>query len=156
VILLPVYVLLAVSLAVLSLIDLRSLLLPRRIVVPVTAASVAWLTGVALVEDDLGALVRALACATVSFGAFLAAHLASHSALGFGDVRLAFLLGLDLGWLGVSHVVAGLLLGFVTAAVVGLVLVAARVRALADALPFGPFLAAGTLTAIVAGDVLQQ
>jgi leader peptidase (prepilin peptidase)/N-methyltransferase len=156
VIVLPVYALLAVSLVVLSVIDVRSLLLPSRIVAPVTAASIAWLTGVALFEEDLGALVRALACATVSFGAFLAVHVVSPRALGFGDVRLTFLLGFDLGWLGASHVVLGLLLGFVAAAVVGLVLVAARVRALTDALPFGPFLAAGALATVGAGDVLLQ
>jgi leader peptidase (prepilin peptidase)/N-methyltransferase len=155
VIVLPVYALLAVSLVVLSIIDVRSLLLPSRIVVPVTTASIAWLAGVALLGDDLGALARALACAAVSSGAFLAAYLASPRALGFGDVRLVLLIGFDLGWLGVSHAVVGLLLGVLAAAVVGVVLVAARVRALAGALPFGPFLAAGALAALAASDLLQ-
>ena len=46
----------------------------------------------------------------------------------------------------------GLFLGFFYGAVIGLVLIATRVRAKSQALPFGPFLAAGALTAVLVGD----
>ncbi len=77
-----------------------------------------------------------------------------HSAgLGFGDVRLAGLLGLALGHLGWAELVVGIYAGFVLLAVPGLVLaLVRRDRALLrTAYPFGPFLAAGALVGVVAG-----
>jgi leader peptidase (prepilin peptidase)/N-methyltransferase len=72
--------------------------------------------------------------------------------MGFGDVKLAFVLGLSLGWLGWDEALFGLFLGFVYGAVVGLALLALRLRERNQPLPFGPFLAAGTLTAVLVGD----
>ena len=85
---------------------------------------------------------------------FAVLHLVSPRAMGFGDVRLAFLLGLDLGWLGAGEVVLGLLLGFVYGAVIGLLLIATGVRSRRDHIPFGPFLAAGALTALLVGEAI--
>ena len=65
------------------------------------------------------------------------------------------MLGLSLGWLGWGEVVLGLFLGFLYGAVIGIVLIATRdPRAKSQALPFGPFLAAGTLTAVLVGDAI--
>jgi leader peptidase (prepilin peptidase)/N-methyltransferase len=71
--------------------------------------------------------------------------------MGFGDVRLSFLLGLFLGWLSWGHIVTGLFLGFLLGAVVGVVLVALRLRARTDHVPFGPFLAAGAVIGVLVG-----
>lgn len=151
---LPAFLLLAAALVALSVIDLRSFLLPNRIIYPVGLVSVAWFVLVAVVDSAGDALVRALACAAGAFLVFLVLHLISPRAMGFGDVRLSFLLGLDLGWIGVGEVVLGLLLGFVYGAVVGLVLIATKVRSRREHIPFGPFLAAGAMTAILFGDVV--
>lgn len=151
---LPAYLLLAAALVALSVIDIRSFLLPNRIIYPVTIASVAWLVIAAVVDGELDALWRALACAAAAFAVFVVLHLISPRALGFGDVRLSFLLGLDLGWLGTGEVVLGLLLGFVYGALVGIVLIATRLRSRRDHIPFGPFLAAGALTAVLVGDAI--
>ena len=74
--------------------------------------------------------------------------------MGFGDVRLAFILGLFLGWLDpypYGHVFLGLFLGFALGSVVGLALMALRLRTRKDHIPFGPFLAGGTVLAIFVG-----
>jgi leader peptidase (prepilin peptidase)/N-methyltransferase len=74
--------------------------------------------------------------------------------MGFGDVRLAFILGLFLGWLDpypFGHVFLGLFLGFALGSVVGLALMALRLRSRKDHIPFGPFLAGGTVLAIFVG-----
>jgi leader peptidase (prepilin peptidase)/N-methyltransferase len=71
--------------------------------------------------------------------------------MGMGDVKLAVLLGLYLGWLSLGHVLLGLLLGFVLGSVVGLGLLAAGVRGRKDHLPFAPFLAAGAVMAVLVG-----
>lgn len=151
---LPAFLLFAAALVALSVIDLRSFLLPNRIIYPVGVASVAWFALVAVVDGEGDTLVRALACAAGAFLVFVVLHLVSPRAMGFGDVRLSCLLGLDLGWIGVGEVVLGLLLGFVYGAIVGLALIVTKVRSRRDHIPFGPFLAAGAMTAVLLGDVI--
>ena len=70
---------------------------------------------------------------------------------GFGDVRLSFSLGLSLGVLGWGEAVIGFFLGFFYGAVIGMILIVARRRKAKQEIPFGPFLVAGTLTAILVG-----
>jgi leader peptidase (prepilin peptidase) / N-methyltransferase len=80
---------------------------------------------------------------------FLIQALIYPAGIGWGDVKLSGVLGLYLGWLGVGALVAGLFLGYLLAALVGLVLLAARRATRRSQIPFGPFLLAGTLIAIV-------
>jgi leader peptidase (prepilin peptidase)/N-methyltransferase len=152
---LPVFLLLGAALVALSVIDLEHFLLPNRIIYPVTATSIVLLAAAAAVADSDGdAFLRSLACAAGAFAVFAVLHLVSPRAMGFGDVRLALLLGLDLGWLGAGEVVLGLLLGFVYGAVIGLLLIATGVKSRRDHIPFGPFLAAGALTALLVGEAI--
>jgi leader peptidase (prepilin peptidase)/N-methyltransferase len=74
--------------------------------------------------------------------------------MGFGDVRLSFVLGLALGWLGWGYVGLGLFLGFLYGAVIGVGLIATRLKGRREHVPFGPFLAAGTLTAALWGHTI--
>jgi len=80
---------------------------------------------------------------------FLIQALIYPAGIGWGDVKLSGLLGLYLGWLGVGALVAGLFLGYLLAALTGLALLAARRATRRSQIPFGPFLMAGTLLAIV-------
>ena len=151
---LPAFLVLAGALVALSVIDLAHFLLPNRIVFPLAAASVVLLGLAAVVDGDSDAFLRALACGAGRVRRVRPLHLVSPRAMGFGDVKLAFLLGLYLGWLGAGEVVLGLLLGFVYGAVVGLLLIATGVRTRKDHIPFGPFLAAGAMTALLVGEAI--
>jgi len=71
--------------------------------------------------------------------------------MGLGDVKLAGVLGLVLGWLGWGEVAVGAFLGFLFGAVVGGVLMVVRRAGRKTKIPFGPFMIAGTLVAIVWG-----
>jgi leader peptidase (prepilin peptidase)/N-methyltransferase len=74
--------------------------------------------------------------------------------MGFGDVRLAGLIGLHLGWLGLLEVPTGLFLGFGLGAVFGLGWLAYQRAALRTHIPFGPFLAAGAVLTVLWGQPL--
>ena len=78
-------------------------------------------------------------------------YVVSKGGLGDGDVRLSPLLGAYLGWLGLGFVPVGLFLGFLFGAVVGVAAMALGRAGRRTAIPFGPFLAAGTIVAVFVG-----
>lgn len=151
---LPAHLLVVASLVAITVVDLRLKIIPNRIVYPTIFASVPLLAAAAVAGGDLDALWRALLGATLAWTGLLVVHLVSPSAMGFGDVRLAFVLGLFLGWSSLGLVLGGLFLGFLLAAVAGVALALARVTSLKAQIPFGPFMAAGALLAILLGDHL--
>jgi leader peptidase (prepilin peptidase)/N-methyltransferase len=149
---LPAYLLLTAALIALSVIDLETMTLPNAILFPVDAASVPLLAFASWLEGDWGAFGRALIAGAVAYAIFWVIWLvAPGGGFGKGDVKLAFLLGLFLGYLGWGYVFGGLFLGFVYGAVVGVALMAIGKAGRKTKIPFGPFLAAGAMTFILVG-----
>ena len=133
-------------LVALSAIDFERRILPDRIVLPATvivlAAQVALSSDRAL-EWSLSAFLAAL---------FLFVALVAYpKGMGMGDVKLALLLGAALGW----TVTVGLMLGMLAAMLVAVVLIARHGPAARKmAIPFGPFLAFGSIVALFFGERL--
>ena len=100
-------------------------------------------------DQDWSAFGRALLGALAAFTFFFVLHLIAPGGMGFGDVRLSFVLGMFLGWLGWPYVLGGLFAGFLYGAVIGIVLIAFAGRGRRQHIPFGPFLAAGTMTFVL-------
>jgi leader peptidase (prepilin peptidase)/N-methyltransferase len=151
---LPAYLLLFAVLLAVSAIDLEHFLVPNRIVYPAVVAEVALFTLATAGDGELGDLGRALLGAALASGGLLALALAYPRGMGMGDVKLAVLLGLGLGWLSLGHVALGLFLGFLLGSLVGVGLVATGVRSRKAHIPFAPFLAAGTVVAVLVGQPL--
>jgi leader peptidase (prepilin peptidase) / N-methyltransferase len=148
---LPAYLVLAAALLAISAIDLEHYIVPDRITGPLSIASIPLLALASLGEGDWGRFVRTLAGGAVFFAFFFVLNLVYAKGMGMGDVKLSFSLGLFLGWLGWGHVFLGGFASFLLGAVVGVALIALGVRGRKDAVPFGPFLAAGTMIAILWG-----
>lgn len=153
---LPAFLALAGAAVLLTVIDLRHRLLPNRALVPAFVAGAILLTGAAALTGEWSALLRAGAAALVLFGVFLVLALISPRSLGMGDVKLAGLLGLYLGWLGWAAVIVGAAAGFVVQALLALVLLAGRRIGLRSELPFGPAMLLGAALAIAGGDLLLR
>ena len=79
----------------------------------------------------------------------------SPRALGFGDVRLSFVLGLALGWLGAGVLLIGFFSANLLGVVVGLSLIATKRRTREQPIPYGVYLAAGAVLAVLVGPVLM-
>jgi leader peptidase (prepilin peptidase)/N-methyltransferase len=148
---LPAYLLFVAALLAVAVIDLETFLVPNRVVYPALAVSVPLLVLAAVVNDEGGRLWRALLGALLAAAGLLVVRLAYPRGMGMGDVKLALLLGLALGWLSLGHVALGLFLGFLLGSVIGTGLVATGVRSRRDQLPFAPFLAAGAVVAVLVG-----
>ncbi len=147
----PAFCLLFAALLAIAVIDLEHYIVPNRIVYPVGFASLPLLALAAALDDRWGQVPRALGGAVVAFAFLYVLHIVQPRGMGFGDVRLSAILGLYLGWLGWGHVALGLFSGFLFGAVVGVVLMASKKRGRKQHIPFAPFLAAGTITAVLWG-----
>ena len=147
----PAYLVFFLCLVSISVIDTQRQIIPNRIVYPTIFASVPLLALAALAGNEWDRFGHALMGASLAWLALLLIHLISPSGMGFGDVRLSFVLGLFLGWISLAHVVTGLFLGVLLIAVIGVVLAALRLRSLQEHIAFGPFLAAGSTLAVFAG-----
>ena len=131
----------------LAVVDLRTQLLPNRVLLPGVVGGVALLAVAAAAGGDWTALGRAVLAGLAAAAALLVLALINPRGLGMGDVKLAGLLGPYLGWLGWPVLLTGLFLGFLAQAVVGLALLAVRRAGRSTELPFGPALLAGALAA---------
>jgi leader peptidase (prepilin peptidase)/N-methyltransferase len=76
--------------------------------------------------------------------------------MAFGDVRLALLIGIGLGWLGAGTALLGFFLGFLLGAVIGIGLILTKRISRKAPVPFGVFLAAGAALAIYVGEPILR
>ena len=132
------------ALVAVSATDIEHRIIPNRIVLP--AAGIVLAANTTLhpsLEWALGALGAS--------GFLFAAALAYPAGMGMGDVKLALLMGAALG----RTVSAAMLIGMVAALIPGLVLLARHGGAARKIrIPFGPFLALGSVVALFAGHPL--
>lgn len=148
---LPAYLVFLAAMVAVAVIDLEHLIVPNRIVAATLVVSVPLLALAALAEGDWPSFGTALLGALAGGGGLLVVNLVSPQGLGMGDVKLAIVLGLFLGWIDLGHVLLGLFLGFLLGAVGGVVLILAKQRTRRDHVPFAPYLAGGAVLAVLAG-----
>lgn len=148
------FLVIAAGLVVLTVIDLRTHTLPRRIIYATTALAVPFLIVGALRDDEAVRLQWALYGSLGALAFFVVLYVGWRGSMGDGDVRLAALIGLFLGWIGPMHVPVGLFLGFFAGAVVGSVRVARGSAGAKTKLAFGPYLAVGSIVTIFVGHPL--
>lgn len=154
------YLALAAVLVLLSAIDLETHLLPNVVVWP---SILVGLFAVFVLSGELAGgdgIDTALIGAAVYGGFVGLAHLVYEPGMGRGDVKLAVLLGLFIGWAAptridaVQYVLWSFVLGLLGVAVLGTGFNALRRRSLRTEVPAGPGLAAAALAVVVASPVL--
>jgi leader peptidase (prepilin peptidase)/N-methyltransferase len=148
---LAIYLVLFVGLIPLAVIDGYQRLLPIRVVYPVLAVTIALLLADSLDHHDWRQLLVAGACGAVWFSAYFLINLVRPHALGFGDVRLVGLLGLSVGWLGVSVVFIAFFASNIVGIVTALVLLTLGKAHRNTLIPYGVFLALGAGFAVFFG-----
>src|SRR5580704_1515708 len=153
---LPAYLALFAGLLALSCIDVEHLLLPKKIVYPVTVLVTFLLLMAAAITGHWHQFVVGVVCAVGWFAVFFALNLISPRILGFGDVRLSLVLGMSMGWLGVGYVVLGFFAANLIGAVIGIGLIATKRMSRSDRIPYGVFLALGCAVAVFAGPELLR
>ena len=152
---LPAYLYLAAVAVALAMIDFDVRRLPNAIVLPSYAVAALLLVPPVLAHGDWWSALRSLAAMAALWSFYFALAFLYPGGMGFGDVKLAGLLGLYLGWLGWSSVLVGTFTGFLAGGLAGGVLLVVRRAGRRTRIPFGPAMLAGALLALfVAGPVM--
>ena len=149
---LPAFLVFVVASAALTLTDLAAKRLPNRIVFPADVIGAALLVAGSVLDGEPGRLIDAGIGAIAYSGLLLIIHLVVPRGLGFGDVKLAVLLGMFLGYLGIGHVALGFFLVYLFGGAISVVLVVTKIRSMKDAIPFGPYMMAAALVTILYGE----
>jgi leader peptidase (prepilin peptidase)/N-methyltransferase len=160
----------------LSVIDMYVYRLPNRLVFPALGLSLVAIVAAGFGIDHPSSITKALGGMALYAGLLFVMHLISPRGMGFGDVKLSLLLGLHLGWAAGSVWVGwtpvfrlvfyALLLSCLIGVIGGLLIAILRrrlardvlpdpeaedgqpKRLLAQSMPFGPALAAGTVVVV--------
>jgi leader peptidase (prepilin peptidase)/N-methyltransferase len=139
----PVYVALAV-------VDWRTRLLPSYLIRPMYVVLALLVALGAALTGDPHAAVRAALGWLVAGGLFAVLWFIYPRGLGFGDVRLAGVLGIGLGWVGWGALLVGVYAGFLLGGVIGGLLSVLRIVE-RKGFPFGPFMLVGAVVGLAWG-----
>lgn len=140
----------------LTAIDLEHQRLPLAITA-ITGVAVIGVLGLDALVVDAGSLPEATGSAAVWFGVYAGVWLlTSGRGMGLGDVALAPVLGLLLGWLGWGPSLVALLGGFVIGALVGAALVLHGRASRRTRVPHGPFMLAGAVVGLFVGEAVWR
>ncbi|WP_343234352.1 prepilin peptidase [Microbacterium salsuginis] len=141
---------------VLTLIDLDTHRLPNAIVLPsylvggILLSTASWLSG------DAAALLRGAIGMVALYVFYFVLRLVRPGGMGGGDVKLAGVIGLHLGYVGWGALVVGAFGAFLLGGVFGVALILLRRAGRKTAIPFGPWMLAGAWMGIFAGEAIAR
>lgn len=144
------YLFIASGLIVVFFVDLKYGIIPDKVVYPAVAV-----TFIFLVTNRQSPIANHIFSAISAFLFFLLIFLATRGrGMGFGDVKLAFLIGLILGF---PKILVAFYAAFLTGALLSIILILAKKKKFkGSTIPFGPFLVIGTFIALFWGDDILQ
>jgi len=148
---LPAYLYLAAVGLALALIDIDVKRLPDVLTLPSYVVVAALLALGALLGSDSGHLVRALLGGAAMYAFYFALCFAYPAGMGFGDVKLAGVLGMATAWTGWGAWGVGLFAGFLLGGLWGIGLLVTGKGGRKSKVPYGPFMLAGALFAVLVG-----
>jgi leader peptidase (prepilin peptidase)/N-methyltransferase len=143
--------LVAISVA-LAIIDLETHKLPNAIVLPSYLVAGVLFVAASIVGGQYDALLRAGIGMVALVVIYFVLAFFSRGGMGMGDVKLAGVLGLYLGWSGYGALFIGSLAAFLLGGVFGVALILIRKAGRKSGIPFGPWMLAGAWIGIFAGN----
>ena len=132
-----------------SIIDYTTHRLPRGVTFRATIVGGPLLALAAINHDDNGRIGVMFASFVVTFALFALLAAFSKGGIGGGDVRLAPVLAMFLGWLSASHVYIGLGGGFILGGIAAAGMLITRRASASTRIAFGPFLCIGAVAVVL-------
>jgi leader peptidase (prepilin peptidase) / N-methyltransferase len=148
-VLLAAYAVVGVALVAISIIDIENHMVPNRIVYPTGFVATPLLVVAAAVDDRWASLWHAAVAAAVGFAALYVIHFVYPKGMGFGDVRLAAIVGGASGWFGFRAAFVAFFLSFLLGSIGGITQIALTGGSRKTQFGFAPYLALGTLAVVI-------
>nr|NCW97043.1 hypothetical protein [Actinomycetota bacterium] len=139
-------VLVATSFAIyLSLVDIREMRIPNRILFPGILITSLTILSVALLRMDLWRAILAIFGGVISAATFFMIHLLKPKGLGMGDVKFAGLIGIALSWISFPSGLIGLGIAFIASSIYSILVFVVKRDRFQRIIPFAPFMLLGLL-----------
>jgi leader peptidase (prepilin peptidase)/N-methyltransferase len=136
--------------------DLDFKRIPNRILYPGTIVATALLGGGSALDGDLAGWGRALLGGVLYFTLLLIIAILARGGFGFGDVKLALLLGEFSAYRSWDSLLVGVFAAFVIGGLLSIGLLAVRAVGRKDAIPFGPAMVLGCYVGIAVGEPVAR
>ena len=144
-----IYTILSSALIIIAFIDLQEQIIPDIISLPgvVIGLILSFIVPyMSFINSVLGVLVGG---GIILIIALVGSKIFKKEAMGGGDVKLAAMIGAFLGW---RYAIISLFLGFFLGALAGIFLILSKIKSREDMVPFGPFIALGSLITLLWGE----
>jgi len=144
-----IYIILSSALIIIAFIDLNEQIIPDVISLPgiVIGLILSFIVPyISFINSVLGALIGG---GIILIIAWVGSIIFKKEAMGGGDVKLAAMIGAFLGW---RYMVISLFLGFFLGALAGIFLILSKIKRKEDMVPFGPFIALGSIITLLCGE----
>ena len=144
-----VYLILSSALIIIAFIDLNEQIVPDVISLPGIGVGLIlsfFVPYISFINSALGVVVGG---GIILIIALVGSMIFKKEAMGGGDVKLAAMIGAFLGW---RYAIISLFLGFFLGALTGIILIMAKIKKREDAIPFGPFIALGSIITLLWGE----
>ena len=134
-----------------SLIDITTHRLTRSVTMRAAFIGGPLLSIAAIANNHPGKIGVMVLSFTATLLTFMTLSLASKRGIGAGDVRLAAVVAMFLGYLGAQYVFQGLALGFIIGGVFALLLLITRKANRNTRIAFGPYICIGAMAVVLLG-----
>ena len=151
---LPAFLVFAATMVTLTVTDFQTKLIPNRILGPATAIGVVLLAAGGVATGEFTSIAHAGIGGLAYFGALFAMALLARGALGFGDVKMSFIIGVFTGYISLGSVLVAGIGAFIVAGVVSVALILARAANRKHMIPFGPFMTTAGIAAVIWGPAI--
>jgi leader peptidase (prepilin peptidase)/N-methyltransferase len=152
----PAFVAFGAATLALTLIDLDHQLIPNRVLFPSIGIAGGVLAIGAVTDGASSALLRGVAGGIAYFLGLLAFALIARGGFGMGDVKLALLLGLFLGYVGWGELALGAVLAVLLGGIASVLLLVSRTKGRDSKFAYGPYLVIGAWIAIIWGEQILE
>jgi leader peptidase (prepilin peptidase) / N-methyltransferase len=146
---LAAFAVVGIALVAISVIDIEKHMIPNRILYPAAFGATPLLVITAAVDHRWTSLWHAAVCAAVGFVGLYAVRVAYPKGMGFGDVRLAGLVGGASGWMGFRAAFVCFFLMFLLGSIGGILQIAITKSGRRAHIGFAPYMAAGCLIVVI-------
>jgi leader peptidase (prepilin peptidase)/N-methyltransferase len=144
-----IYIILSSALIIIAFIDLNEQVIPEVISLPGMVIGLIlsfFVPYISFINSALGIVIGGGIILVIRLAGSL---IFKKESMGIGDIELAAMIGAFLGW---RYIIISLFLGFFLGAVAGIFLILSKIKSREDMIPFGPFIALGSLITILCGE----